>query len=147
VGPGTFKPVKAERAEEHRVDPEPYFIPAATVRAIRETKRAGGRVIAVGTTSLRTLEGAAERLLSGEAAGEEGWAGTTDLYVYPPYRFRVACALQTNFHIPRSSLMLLVSAFAEPGGTGGVGLLRRAYEHAVEQKYRFYSYGDATLIV
>jgi S-adenosylmethionine:tRNA ribosyltransferase-isomerase len=144
VGPGTFRPVKAEKVEDHFVDPEPYHIPPETVSAIRLAKTEGRRVIAVGTTSLRTLEGAAAELLDG---GAPELAGATNLYVYPPYGFRVADGLLTNFHIPRSSLLMLVCAFAAPGSTDGIALLKGAYEHAVGARYRFYSYGDACLFL
>lgn len=109
-------------------------VPEATAEAIRACRARGGRVVAIGTTTVRVLETA--------AAGElRPWAGETDLFIYPPYRFRVVDALVTNFHLPRSTLLLLVGAFA------GVDLLRAAYRTAVEQRYRFYSYGDAMLIV
>ncbi len=142
VGPGTFRPVKAENVEDHFVDPEPYFIPAETVAAIQAAKRENRRVIAVGTTSLRTLEGASGLL---EATG--ALAGQTNLYVHPPYSFKIANGLLTNFHIPKSSLLMLVSAFVAPGSTDGIDVMKRAYKHAVDSGYRFYSYGDACLIV
>ena len=172
VGPGTFRPVKAEEIEEHFVDPEPYFIPAQTVAAVRAAKREGRRVIAVGTTSLRALEGALGPGLDAEtpAGGRTGfqpvqtaWGrtgfqpvqtawkavlqGQTGLFVYPPFKFRVVDALLTNFHIPKSSLLMLVCAFASPGGLEGIEYVQRAYQHAVESGYRFYSYGDACLFV
>ena len=142
VGPGTFRPVKAENVADHFVDPEPYYIPAETVAAIQAAKRDKRRVFAVGTTSLRTLEGATGLL---EASGP--LAGETNLFVHPPYTFKVADGLLTNFHIPKSSLLMLVSAFVAPGSTDGIELMKRAYLHAVEAGYRFYSYGDACLIV
>ncbi len=142
VGPGTFRPVKAENVDEHFVDPEPYFIPSETVAAIQSAKRESRRVIAVGTTSLRTLEGA-ENLLDAKGA----LAGQTNLFVHPPHEFKIATALLTNFHIPKSSLLMLVSAFAAPGGDEGIDFMKRAYKHAVEAGYRFYSYGDACLIM
>ena len=142
VGPGTFRPVKAENVEDHFVDPEPYYIPAETVAAIQAAKRESRRVFAVGTTSLRTLEGAAGLL---DATGT--LAGLTNLFVHPPYEFKIANGLLTNFHIPKSSLLMLVSAFAAPGSMDGIDLLKRAYVHAVAAGYRFYSYGDACLIV
>ena len=143
VGPGTFRPVKAEDIEEHFVDPEPYFVPAETLAAARSAKQEGRRVIAVGTTSLRALEGAA----AGNAQACGPLCGATDLFVYPPFQFRVVDALLTNFHIPRSSLLMLVCAFASPGSTEGIEYVKRAYAHAVESGYRFYSYGDACLLV
>ncbi|HLX63568.1 MAG TPA: tRNA preQ1(34) S-adenosylmethionine ribosyltransferase-isomerase QueA [Planctomycetota bacterium] len=142
VGPGTFRPVKAERVEGHFVDPEPYFIPGETVAAIQSAKREARRIVAVGTTSLRTLEGAGELFSAGGAL-----AGQTNLFVHPPFEFKVVNALLTNFHIPKSSLLMLVSAFASPGRIDGIEFMKRAYTHAVEAGYRFYSYGDACLIV
>jgi S-adenosylmethionine:tRNA ribosyltransferase-isomerase len=144
VGPGTFRPVKAETVEEHNMDSEPYYIPAETVDAIRKAKAEGRRVIPVGTTSLRTIETAADALLS-NAPGP--LAGSSKLYVYPPYNFKIASALLTNFHIPKSSLLMLVSAIAAPGSLDGIAFVKKAYEHAVASGYRFYSYGDACLFV
>jgi len=126
VGAGTFQPVRAENIEEHRLHSERYEIPPATALALK-----GRRVLAVGTTSLRALETAA---LTGAQSGE------TDLFIYPDFRFRVVERLLTNFHLPKSSLLMLVSAF------GGIENIRRAYAHAIEQRYRFFSYGDAMLI-
>ena len=126
VGVGTFQPVRSERVEDHRMHPERYTIPRETMDALR-----GRRVLAVGTTSLRALETAAQ---TGELSGETG------LFVYPGFRFRVVDRLLTNFHLPRSTLLMLVSAFA------GKDRIFRAYRHAVEKRYRFFSYGDAMLI-
>jgi S-adenosylmethionine:tRNA ribosyltransferase-isomerase len=126
VGAGTFLPVRVEQVEAHRMHKERYTVPRETLDAI-----AGRRVLAVGTTTLRALEGAA---LSGADAGE------TDLFIYPGFRFRVVQRLLTNFHLPRSSLLMLVAAFA------GLENVRRAYAHAIERRYRFFSYGDAMLI-
>jgi len=113
---------------------ERYVIPAETVEAVQATQSRGGRVCAVGTTSLRAMESAAH---SGELQAGEG---ETDIFITPGYRFRVVERLITNFHLPRSTLLMLVSAF------GGTDLLRRAYAHAVASRYRFFSYGDAMLI-
>jgi S-adenosylmethionine:tRNA ribosyltransferase-isomerase len=135
VGPGTFRPLRAEQVEEHRMEAEPIDIPEATVRAVDEAKRAGRRVIAVGTTTTRALEWAA----TAEGFLRAG-AGEADLYIRPGHRFRIVDGLVTNFHLPRSSLLVLVSAFA------GRDVVLRAYRHAVEARYRFYSYGDAMLI-
>jgi S-adenosylmethionine:tRNA ribosyltransferase-isomerase len=148
VGPGTFRPVKTDAVEEHFVDPEPYIIPAETVAAIKRAKMEGRRVIPVGTTSLRALEGALAPL------AKDGWDGVRDedlksstgIFIYPPYRFAVADALLTNFHIPKSSLLMLVCAIAAPQSTDGIAFIQQAYEHAVKSGYRFYSYGDACLI-
>ncbi len=134
VGAGTFQPVRVERVEAHRMHSERYVVPPETVAAVEAAQARGGRILAVGTTSLRTLEAAAAggRLVAG--------GGETDLFITPGYRFRVVDRLLTNFHLPRSTLLMLVYAF------GGVELMRRAYAHAVEQRYRFFSYGDAMLI-
>ncbi len=126
VGAGTFQPVRAERIEEHRMHREQYEVPRATMDAV-----AGRRVLAVGTTSLRALESAA---LTGQLRGE------TDLFVRPGFECLLVDRLLTNFHLPKSSLLLLVAAFA------GLENMRRAYAHAIEQRYRFFSYGDAMLI-
>ncbi|MDW8468987.1 MAG: tRNA preQ1(34) S-adenosylmethionine ribosyltransferase-isomerase QueA [Burkholderiales bacterium] len=126
VGAGTFQPVRGETVEAHRMHRERYEIPPETLAAI-----AGRRVLAVGTTVLRALE---THALTGCAAGE------TDLFVYPGFRFRVVDRLLTNFHLPRSTLLMLVAAFA------GLDNIRRAYAHAIARRYRFYSYGDAMLI-
>jgi S-adenosylmethionine:tRNA ribosyltransferase-isomerase len=126
VGVGTFQPVRAQRVEEHRMHKERYAIPHETMRALE-----GRKVLAVGTTSARALESAAR---SGKMRGE------TDLFIYPGFEFRKVDRLLTNFHLPKSSLMMLVSAFA------GTDNIRKAYAHAIEQRYRFFSYGDAMLI-
>ena len=134
VGAGTFQPVRVEELQEHRMHAERYFLPEATVSAIARTREAGGRLIAVGTTSLRALEAAA-------AGGTlQAGAGETELFILPGHRFRSADALITNFHLPRSTLLMLVSAFA------GTHTIRRAYAHAIAQRYRFFSYGDAMLL-
>jgi S-adenosylmethionine:tRNA ribosyltransferase-isomerase len=135
VGPGTFLPIQTEDFRLHPMHAEWGEVPAATAKAISDCRRRGGRVVAVGTTIVRVLETVA-------ATGPvQPWSGETDLYIYPPYRFQAVDALVTNFHLPRTSLLLLVAAFA------GVDLVRRAYKTAVEEGYRFYSYGDAMLIV
>jgi S-adenosylmethionine:tRNA ribosyltransferase-isomerase len=135
VGPGTFRPVTAAHVEDHRLEPEPCVVPAETAAAIAATREAGGRIVAVGTTVVRTLEA---------AATEEGTVAATNretaLVIRPGFRFRVTDALITNFHLPRSSLLLLVAAFA------GRERVLSAYEEAVRRGYRFYSYGDAMLL-
>ncbi len=136
VGIGTFKPVTAELVHEHVMDRESYEIPAATVSAIEATRAASGRVVAVGTTVVRTLEAAALEAGATPAAG----AGSTDLFIRPGFEFRVVDLLLTNFHLPRSSLLILVSAFA------GRKLILDAYREAIAEGYRFYSYGDAMLL-
>ena len=134
VGPGTFLPVRSERIEEHRMQEEAYLVPEETAEAIRAARSARRRVVAVGTTSLRALESAG-------ASGEvQAGAGRTDLFVYPGYRFRVVDTLLTNFHLPRSTLLMLVAAF------GGRERILAAYAEAIREGYRFYSYGDAMLV-
>ena len=134
VGAGTFQPVQVTRIAEHRMHAERYAIPAATADAIAATRSRGGRVVAVGTTSLRALESAA----SGD--GVRAGAAETSLFVTPGYPFRVVDRLLTNFHLPKSTLLMLVSAFA------GFDTIRAAYLHAVRARYRFMSYGDAMLL-
>ena len=136
VGPGTFRPMKTSRVEEHRLEGEIAEVPAATAEAVNQAKAQGRRVVAVGTTTTRTLEWAAD--VWGQVRERRGAA---DLFIYPGYRFRVVDALVTNFHLPRSTLLLLVSALA------GRESILRAYAHAVASGYRFYSYGDAMLIL
>jgi len=136
VGPGTFQPVRAEDISRHRMEPERYTIPDSTAQAIKAAKTEGRRVIAVGTTSVRTLEHAAAQDGTVRAGAAE-----TDLFITPGYRFRVADILLTNFHLPRSTLLMLVAAFA------GLESVRRAYTEAIAHGYRFYSYGDAMLIL
>lgn len=136
VGPGTFKPVTTERIEDHEMGEEAFEISEETARVIAQTKQAGRRVVAVGTTVVRALETVAQQggiLASG--------AGRSKLFITPGYQFNVVDALMTNFHLPRTTLLLLVSAFA------GVQRIRAAYEEAVRERYRFYSYGDAMLIL
>jgi S-adenosylmethionine:tRNA ribosyltransferase-isomerase len=134
VGPGTFQPIQGEVAG-HRMHSEWAELPGETVAAIADCRTRGGRVVAVGTTSVRVLETVAR---SGPL---RPWTGETDLFIYPPYEFRVIDGLITNFHLPRSTLLLLVGAFA------GDALLRWAYKTAIAEEYRFYSYGDAMLIL
>ncbi len=131
VGSGTFQPVRCEELEQHRMHSERYAVPETTIVAIDAARAAGGRVLAIGTTALRALESWAA---NGTASGE------TSLFIFPGFAFRVVDRLLTNFHLPRSSLLMLASAF------GGTQNLRRAYAHAIAQRYRFYSYGDAMLI-
>jgi S-adenosylmethionine:tRNA ribosyltransferase-isomerase len=130
VGPGTFLPVRASRTEDHRMHRERYVVPAETAEAYARTRASGGRVVAVGTTALRTLEA---------SLGRPG-QGSTDLFITPGYQFRAVDALFTNFHLPRSTLLMLVSAFA------GTDRILAAYREAVARRYRFFSYGDAMLI-
>jgi S-adenosylmethionine:tRNA ribosyltransferase-isomerase len=134
VGAGTFQPVRTDDVTQHEMHAEWYRVPGETVAAVERARRGGGRVLAVGTTTLRALESAA-------ASGElRAGTGDTRLFILPGYRFRIVERLLTNFHLPRSTLLMLVSAF------GGKDNIRTAYRHAVAQRYRFYSYGDAMLI-
>jgi S-adenosylmethionine:tRNA ribosyltransferase-isomerase len=134
VGAGTFQPVRVEHIHEHSMHSERYEIPQATVDAIAETRARQGRVVAVGTTSLRALESAAD------SGGLRAGSGETEIFITPGYRFRMVDVLLTNFHLPRSTLLMLVCAFA------GMDAMLEAYRHAVEKEYRFFSYGDAMLI-
>jgi S-adenosylmethionine:tRNA ribosyltransferase-isomerase len=135
VGAGTFLPVKVEEVERHRMHAESGMIGEEAAARINAARAAGGRIVAVGTTALRLLESAAE-----DDGRIRPFAGATDLFIYPGYRFRAVDVLMTNFHLPRSTLFMLVSAFS------GLDLMKRAYAHAVEAGYRFYSYGDACLL-
>ncbi|HCU33018.1 MAG TPA: tRNA preQ1(34) S-adenosylmethionine ribosyltransferase-isomerase QueA [Ruminococcaceae bacterium] len=135
VGLGTFRPVKVDEITEHKMHSEHYRLPKETARLIRETKAAGGRVIAVGTTSTRTLESVAAKY--GDIRADEGY---TDIFLYPGCTFRVLDGLITNFHLPESTLIMLVSAFA------GYENTMHAYQIAVQEQYRFYSFGDAMFI-
>jgi len=134
VGAGTFQPVRAEQIEDHQMHAEYLEVPESVCQAVAETRARGGRVIAVGTTSVRSLETAA-------ASGElRPFTGDSRIFIYPGYEFRVVDAMLTNFHLPESTLLMLVSAFA------GIESIRAAYTHAVQNRYRFFSYGDAMLI-
>jgi S-adenosylmethionine:tRNA ribosyltransferase-isomerase len=134
VGPGTFEPVRSQDPREHQLEAEYYHVGVDTIQTITERRRAGGRCIAVGTTTVRTLETCAAE---GSLRAGEGW---TDLLICPPHTFHAVDAMVTNFHLPRSSLLLLVSALA------GQDRLLAAYRVAVAERYRFYSYGDAMFI-
>ena len=134
VGAGTFQPVRVEVLSDHVMHSERYMLPQATVDAIAQTRASGGRVVAVGTTSLRALEAAAQ--LGELRAGSD----ETRIFITPGYQFKVVDALLTNFHLPRSTLLMLVSAFA------GIDAIRRAYAHAIAERYRFFSYGDAMFL-
>jgi S-adenosylmethionine:tRNA ribosyltransferase-isomerase len=141
VGIGTFKPVTAPLVHEHRMEQERYDVPEEAAEAIRRTRRDGGRVVAVGTTVTRALEAAARAAeAAGGAPGEvAAGPGATELFITPGHRFRAVDVLMTNFHLPRSTLLMLVSAFA------GRDRVLAAYREAVDAGYRFYSYGDAML--
>ncbi len=142
VGAGTFQPVRVSKLAEHKMHSESYEIPPATVKAVARARAAGRAVIAVGTTSLRALESAARAGAprSGADCDLRSGAAETDLFITPGYEFRVVDRLITNFHLPKSTLLMLVSAFA------GMETMRAAYGHAIAQRYRFFSYGDAMLI-
>jgi len=135
VGAGTFQPVRVKNLAKHRMHGERYEIPAATVAAIEAAKKRGGGIVAVGTTTVRCLEASAAAHGTPVAGAAE-----TDLFITPGFEFRVVDRLVTNFHLPKSTLLVLVSAFA------GIEPVRRAYSHAIEEHYRFYSYGDAMLV-
>jgi S-adenosylmethionine:tRNA ribosyltransferase-isomerase len=165
VGLGTFAPVKAETIAAHTMHEERYELGEETARAIDEAKAAGRRVIAVGTTTTRVLESLANPTLQSPRTSDSGgpasdfglrssdfpWlvpgAGKTRIFISPPYDFKIADALLTNFHLPRSTLLMLVSAFAAPRGTQGRELILSAYAAAIRERYRFFSYGDAMLIL
>jgi len=134
VGPGTFQPVQVDSVHEHVMHEEAYHITEKAAETINRAKREGHRVVAVGTTSLRTLEAAAE------GHDVKAGSGRTDIFIYPGYQFKIVEALLTNFHLPKSTLLMLVSALA------GRERMMAAYEHAKVQKYRFYSYGDAMFV-
>lgn len=135
VGYGTFKPITAEELSDHSVDPEPYTLPAETAETLNAVRARGGRVVAVGTTTTRVLE------TQWRDGAFHAGSGVTNRYIYPPYTFRAVDVLQTNFHLPRSSLLALVCAFA------GTEFVLEAYRYAVERRFRFYSYGDAMLVL
>lgn len=136
VGLGTFRPIKVDDPKEHRMEPEYYKIDEPSTEKINQVKKNGGKIFAIGTSVVRALETVAkkEKILD----SSEGW---TDIFIYPPYQFRLVDAILTNFHLPKSTLLLLVSAFAKKE------LIFKAYQEAIKKKYRFYSYGDAMLII
>lgn len=142
VGLGTFAPVKTDRVEDHVMHEESYEVSEDTATAISGAKSAGRRIIAVGTTSVRVLESVAS------ANGGEivPGSGATRIFIHPPCKFRVVDALITNFHLPGSTLLMLVSAFAAPGSTSGIDKMLGVYQEAIRERYRFFSYGDAMLI-
>lgn len=135
VGYGTFKPISVDRVEDHKLDPEEFSISEDVAMLLNRKKREGKRIVAVGTTVARVLE---TQFRDGKFYAGEGY---TDKYIYVPYEFKAIDALQTNFHLPRSTLLALVYAF------GGIELIRKAYAYAIEHKFRFYSYGDTMLIL
>lgn len=135
VGPGTFRPVKAEKVTDHRMDEERYEVPEETARILNATRERGGRVVAVGSTSVRTLE----TVVRPDGSFPAG-SGRSGIYIYPPFTYRAVDAILTNFHLPRSTLLMMMSAFSHRGH------LLKAYAEAVEAGYRFFSYGDCMLI-
>ena len=134
VGPGTFRPVKAENIDEHHMHAERYQVSTETVEAIRRTRARGGRIIAVGSTAVRTLETLAQRPTL------EACEGSTDIFIRPGHSFQLVDAMITNFHLPKSTLLMMVAAFA------GTDEILAAYQEAVRLQYRFFSYGDAMLL-
>ncbi len=142
VGLGTFAPVKAETLAEHKMHAERFEVGEETVHAVNEAKKSVHRVIAVGTTSVRVLESVAAR----NAGKLNVYNGKTNIFIFPPFRFQIVDALLTNFHLPCSTLLMLVSAFAAPGEMRGREMVLSAYAEAVRERYRFFSYGDAMLV-
>ena len=134
MGAGTFQPVRVDNINEHKMHSELYNIPQITIDMIAATKAHGGKVTAIGTTALRALESAAQH------GALKAGSNETSIFITPGYHFNVVDRLFTNFHLPKSTLLMLVSAFA------GTSNIKRAYEHAIERQYRFFSYGDAMLI-
>lgn len=163
VGVATFAPVKSDRIEDHQMHEERFEISDETKRVIHESKRAGARIVAVGTTTVRVLETVAackdeakplsEIAADTSVAQAAEWnfpgaiSGRTKIFIYPPCQFRIVDALLTNFHLPRSTLLMLVSAFGAPGDTSGRDIVLKAYAEAIRSGYRFFSYGDAMLIL
>jgi S-adenosylmethionine:tRNA ribosyltransferase-isomerase len=143
VGLGTFAPVKAETLADHIMHEERIEVGAETAATIQSAKAAGHRVVAVGTTSMRVLESVAA-LKGGQI---EAFQGKTRIFIHPPYQFQVVDALLTNFHLPCSTLLMLISAFAAPGSLAGRELVLNAYAEAIQHRYRFFSYGDAMLLM
>lgn len=144
VGPGTFRPVKSRQVERHIMQAEWTEVPSRTAAALRQTRACGGRIVAVGSTVVRTLEAAARA--SPDQLPRPG-ARFTDLFLYPPCEFRATDVLLTNFHLPQSTLLMMVAAFCAPGSEQGIELILSAYQEAIRRKYRFFSYGDACLIL
>ena len=136
VGLGTFRPVSVDNLDDHDMHSEFYSLSEEAAQTLREVKQAGGRVIAVGTTSIRTLETIGSKF-NGEIRADSGW---TNIFIKPGYQFKVVDAFSTNFHLPKSTLVMLVSAFA------GREFVLEAYKHAVDEKYRFFSFGDAMFV-
>jgi S-adenosylmethionine:tRNA ribosyltransferase-isomerase len=143
VGPGTFAPVKTETLAAHKMHEERFELGEETVQAVNEAKSTGRRVIAIGTTTVRVLESIAAR----NNGKLNVYKGRTHIFIYPPFQFQIVDALLTNFHLPCSTLLMLVSAFATPGETRGREMVLSGYAEAIRKRYRFFSYGDAMLIL
>lgn len=141
VGPGTFRPVVAEKVADHKMEAEYFEIEHRVLERVKAAREAGGRAILVGTTTVRALESVASISSAAESGSGEKLSGWTELFICPGFEFTLADALVTNFHLPRSTLLMLVCAFA------GKELIEAAYREAIDRKYRFYSYGDAMLIL
>lgn len=144
IGIGTFRPMKTENLEDHVMHREEYEISPDTANRIAQQKRRGGRIVAVGTTTVRVLESAARAASSGEIV--RPGPAQTDIFIRPGHRFRVVDALITNFHLPRSTLLVMLAAFAQQETADGLSMVREAYEEAVRRNYRFFSFGDAMLL-
>lgn len=140
VGAGTFSPVKTDDIRQHKMHSEYAQLPQITAERINQTRQNGGKIIAVGTTVTRVLETAFRQTASFASPTLSAWSGDTDIFIYPPYRFGVVDRLISNFHLPKSTLLMLVSAFA------GTDTIQRAYAHAIDKRYRFFSYGDAMIL-
>jgi S-adenosylmethionine:tRNA ribosyltransferase-isomerase len=143
VGLGTFRPVQTDDITAHKMHAESYSVSADTIRAIVDVKERGGRIFAVGTTSARVLESIPDDVL----ANPRDWSASTDIFIYPPYRFRNVDSLLTNFHLPESTLIMLVSALVGLGTDTGIRTVLSAYNAAVAEEYRFFSFGDCMLVV
>jgi S-adenosylmethionine:tRNA ribosyltransferase-isomerase len=143
VGPGTFLPVKTENLSEHKMHEERFALGKETVRVVNDAKKNGARVFAAGTTTVRVLESVAAQ----NSGKLNVHTGKTNIFIFPPFRFQIVDALLTNFHLPCSTLLMLVSAFAAPGETRGREMILSAYTQAIREHYRFFSYGDAMLIL
>lgn len=144
VGLGTFSPVQSEWVADHTMHAERYHVSTTTLSAIQRARSTGRKITAVGTTSLRVLESLACIWNPNDAL--DPISGRTDIFIYPPYSFKLTDQLITNFHLPKSSLLMLVSAFASPGKTNGLPLIQQAYQEAILNRYRFFSYGDAMIL-
>jgi S-adenosylmethionine:tRNA ribosyltransferase-isomerase len=141
VGVGTFKPIKVENLKEHKMDSEYFEIEKTVIEEIYSTKKKGKRIFSVGTTTTRALEGYASQVYEDMDSDNEKIKGSTDIFIYPGYKFKIIDALITNFHLPKSTPLALVSAFCD------IEKVKKAYMEAIEKRYRFFSYGDAMLII